>query len=105
MQRFSYNPDLLELKVQNVQFLNDVKNTRIERLTISMDSDAVDETLVNDLSTIISDNPGPTQVFFQIRDLETNSFVSLRSKDKTVDVSKALVNYIESHPQMQFHIN
>lgn len=105
VQRFSYNPDLLELKVQNVQFLNDVKNTRIERLTISMDSDAVDETMVNDLSTIISDNPGPTQVFFQIRDLETNSFVSLRSKDKTVDVSKALVNYIESHPQMQFHIN
>lgn len=104
VQRWN-NPNNLRLQIQNISFLNDVKENRIERFTIVMDSSIVDDTKVNDLATLVSENPGRTELYFQITDVENKESVLLRSADKAINLKRAFITYIEQHEGMSYHVN
>ena len=70
----------MEFKVQNVEYLQRVKEKAIDRITISMNTDLLDNQVVADLNEIIHSNPGKTQLFFQLRDSRGINHVLLRSK-------------------------
>ena len=99
------NGNYYDFKVQNIQFLQDVKEHRLEKITITINRNAIDDTLVNDLNTIISENPGKTQLYLQIIDEEHNTRLLLRSKNKEIDIKNNLISYIEANPAMQYSIN
>jgi DNA polymerase-3 subunit alpha len=99
------NSNQKELKVQNVEYLQSVKEKAIDSITISMISEELNEQMIADLSEIISENPGTTKLFFQLRNAQGNYRVLLRSKDYTVDVKHTLIDYIESHEMLDYSIN
>ena len=102
--RFQYS-DQMELKVKNVEFLQQIKDKALERITISMVTDQLDAETVNDLNEIISSHPGKTQLFFQLRDSQGKNHVLLHSKNRCVDVRHTLIDYIEKHEMLDYHIN
>jgi DNA polymerase-3 subunit alpha len=102
--RFQYS-DIMSLKVQSVEFLQNVKEKAVERITISMVTDMLNEQIVADLNEIISSHPGKTQLFFQLRDSLGKSHVLLRSKSNGVDVRHTLIDYIEKQESLDYHIN
>lgn len=84
----------------------DVKEKQIEKLTITVESDSVDATLVTDLETLMpQDREAKTQLFFRIHDVEHNAYILLRSNQRMVNVNKPLIQYIEDHPKMSYQIN
>ena len=99
------NSNQMELKVQNVEYLQRVKEKALDRITISMVADRLDEQVVADLNEIISSNPGKTKLFFQLRDSKGKNHVLLRSKAEGVDVRHVLIDYIESHDILDYQIN
>ena len=99
------NSTQMELKVQNVEYLQRVKEKALDRITISMVADRLDEQVVADLNEIISRNPGKTKLFFQLRDSKGQNHVLLRSKTGDVDVRHVLIDYIESHDVLDYQIN
>ena len=103
-QRFR-NSDMYELRIKNVEQLYDVKDKRIEKLTISIDASKVDETLVSELASIIDKHPGKTQLYLQLRDAVPQNNITLRSSLKTVDVDRKLLMFIESNKDMEYRIN
>jgi len=102
--RFLYS-DQMELKVQDVQYLQTVKENALDRLTITMTTDLLDEQIVEDLGELITSNPGKTKLFIQLVDSTGNSHVLMRSSSKYVDVKNALVNFIEKSPGLDYKIN
>ena len=102
--RFQYS-DILSLKVQNVEYLQNVKEKAVERITISLVTDMLDEQIVADLSEIITSHPGKTQLFFQLRDSLGKNHVLLHSKTCGVDVRHTLIDYIEKQEALDYHIN
>ena len=95
----------MEFKVQNVEYLQRVKEKAVERITISMNTDLLDNQVVADLNEIIHSNPGKTQLFFQLRDSRGINHVLLRSKTCGVDVRHTLIDYIEKVECLDYHIN
>ncbi len=105
MQRFR-NSEQKELKIQNVELLQSVKEKAIDSITISLVSDELDEQIVEELNELIVEHPGKTKLFFQLRDSLGKNHVLLRSPNKGVDVRHTLIDYIESHPNvMNYKIN
>ena len=102
--RFS-NSDQKELKVTNVELLQSVKEKAVDRITISMITDMLDEQIVEDLSELINSHPGKTKLFFQLRDSQGKNHVLLRSKNSGVDVRHTLIDYIDKHEMLDYHIN
>lgn len=94
-----------DLKIADIQYLQTVKDQRIEKFTITMDSTSIDETVVNDISTMLRNSPGSTQLYFQINDVTSNSYVLLRSKMGPISLKNKFMTYIEANPEMSYHVN
>jgi DNA polymerase-3 subunit alpha len=104
--RFQYNDNgPKDLKIGGVEFLQTIKERAIDRITISLLTDQLNDTIVADLTEIINDNPGKTKLFFQLRDSAGNHHVLLRSKREGIDVKNQLISYIESHEGLAYSIN
>ena len=99
-----YNEAIFDLNLKRIQLLADVKDTLIENITITMPLDKLTEEVVTDLTEIIHENPGKTDLFFRFFSTE-NMKVNLRAKAVKISVRKDLVNYISEHPGMSFEIN
>ena len=100
-----YNRGTYRLQISDIQYLQTVKEERIEKLTINLKADKVDAATVSDLTSMVSDNPGTTQLFFQIVNAENNRPVTLRSRLKGINVNRELIQYIETNEDMEYHIN
>ena len=94
-----------DLQISSIEYLQTVYDKRIERFTIFVDSNHIDETVVNDITTIVNSAPGNTRLYFNIRDIETNKSILLQSTRGTFTIKRDLVNYIESNPDMAYRVN
>ena len=102
--RFQYS-DQMELKVQDVQYLQAVKEKAIDRITITLSTDLLDEQVVTDLGELIAENPGKTKLYFRLVDRTGKGHVLMRSTSKYVDVKSTLVRFIEQTPALDYKIN
>ena len=94
-----------DLRVQDIQYMQTIKDSRLEKITISIDSSELTEDAVNDLTTLVEKKPGKAQFYIQVVDRKHNVSLMLRSRSHTVDVTKELISYVESNPYMSYHIN
>ena len=104
-QARQWKPDELELKITSMELLPDVKEGLIEKITILIPLSALDSTLVMELSSLIKDNPGTTELYFKVSDAEQNMYVDLISRPIKLSVSKDLVTFIKEKPELDFRIN
>lgn len=105
VQRFRYNEDLYDIRIQNVEFLSDVKDKRIEKLTIMFDTMSFDDTTMVDLSTVIRNNKGTVPLYFNVRDSDKKNTLLLYSKNNPVDINANFMSYLESNPDLTYKIN
>ena len=104
--RFSYNPDgPKDLGITGVEFLQTIKERAIDRITISMTADLLNDEVVTELGELIAAHPGKTNIFFQLHDLTGKNHVLLKSTTKMVDVKSELIQFIEQTPALDYKIN
>ena len=97
--------NFVDLHISEVQYMQTVKDNRIEKFTISFDRDAIDENMVNDIVSMVNESPGKTQLFFHIVDRKNHSKILLRSNTKTINLSRELLQYVESNDKLTYYIN
>jgi len=102
----------LNLKIIDIQYLQTVKERGIERITICLRADKIDDTVVNDLTTLITPalvkpkrNEPSTQIYIQIVDPETNRPITLHSRGLAINIQRDLIQYIEGRDDMTYRIN
>ncbi len=104
VQRFR-GSDMMEMRITDIQYLQTVKDTQIEKITISLDAARLDDTTVSDLVTIIKDRPGTTQLFFQVSETSNSKPFMLRSRKEKIDISKELISFIKGCEALDYKIN
>ncbi len=97
--------NLYEMRIGDIQYMHTVKEQRIDKLTIVINSDKIDSQLVTDLLTVVADNPGETALYFQIRDAEGNGVIHLRSKGRKVELTHQFVMFVEQNNDLNYFIN
>ena len=89
----------------NVEYLQTVKEKAIDRITISLKTDQLNDQIVAELNELITEHPGKTKLFFQLRDTSGRHHVLLRSRANMVDVRHSLIDYIERTEALSYQIN
>ena len=103
VQRFPNSP-YVNFVIGSIQFLDTVKEKHIDHITISMRSTDLDEQGVEELCSVLEENPGNVGVYFKIADAMTNTYVTLRSKTKNVKLTHELVSYLENNDKFVFGV-
>ena len=100
-----YDEKLYSFYVSDIQYLQTVKDNQIEKFTISFKGSSMTPETVDEISNIIADSPGNTELYFKITDTTQKNNVLLHAKDKTINVSNKLILYINSQENMSYQIN
>ena len=103
-QRFR-DSKFFDLRIQNIEYLQTIKDKAIDRITISLTAEELNDQVVEELNEIICDSPGQTKLFFSLHDSNGKNHVLLRSKNRCVDVKRNLISYIEQTPALDYKIN
>ena len=93
------------LQIGKIDFMADVKEDLIKRITIKIDLDKLDEESVSELNTHLNEQEGSTEVFFKVVDNEDQGHVMLQAKKCRISVKKSLLDYIDSNNAMEYRIN
>ena len=93
------------MRIQSIEYLQTVKDKRIERFTINVKSGAIDDEMVTDIMSMVADVPGNTELYFNINDEENNTNVLLLAKAGRIEVRQPLVHYVNEHESMSYTVN
>ena len=97
--------DFVDMRIESVSYLQTVKEKGIDRITINVDPTMVTDITVEELSTIVKDNPGNTQVYFNILQPGSSETVMMRSTIGGVNLVSELTDFIESDSALSFTVN
>lgn len=103
-QRFR-DSDLYELKIQNIEYLQTVKERDIERITIAIRVEELNENNMRELTEMLSEQKGNTDVFVQLVDTTNRYYILLRSGNHKINVDNKLISYLEGEPAFDYKIN
>ena len=104
-QRFR-DSNMYVLSVSDIQDLRTARETLIHKLIICMKSDALDDSLFRDLMGVISANKGKAQLAFRIIcGQERDAYVTVSSRTVFVRLSKELVDFLDSHPELTYKVS
>ena len=105
VQPKQWRQDELEVKINKIELLPDVKDKLIEKITISATLDALDETLLEELTSLLTEQAGNVELHFTIKDIENQMQANLISKNTKITVGKKLIRYLKNNPALDFIIN
>ena len=94
-----------EVRINTIELLPEVKDKLIEKLTVKAPLSAVNKEMIMELSSLIKDNPGNTELYFFICDDDGQMHVNLQSRTMKISVHKELVNFLKSQPLLDYKIN
>ena len=88
-----------------MELLSDVKDQLVEKITIILPLSAIESTLVNELSTLVSEQSGPTELYFKISDPDENMYIDFIARPVKLSVGKQLISFLNECPELEFRIN
>ena len=97
--------NFFSLQIKNVEYMQSVKEQRINRLTITLHARDINEVVTNDILSLANDSPGHTELFFNINDEENKANILLRAVKKKIEVTNHLVNFLEQQSNMSYQLN
>ena len=99
------NSSYVDLKLTRVRFLQSVKEQNIERITIYIDPLRLSKTTVEDLTTLVNDNPGDTQLYISLHRPDNKGEVLMRSGNKSINVTHEIIELIDDDQALSYTIN
>lgn len=100
-----FNENQLELKINSIQLLPDVKDSVIEKITITLPIHEMNATMVQELSILTKNNPGNSLLYFEVVDGEKNMKVELFARSIKINIRKELIDYLEQNDNIVFRVN
>ena len=97
-----YDPNRVDLTINSIELLQDVKDKVINSMTIDLPLSVLDKELVSDLDTLTA-QPGNVTLKFNLKDADTH--VSLSSAGRKINVTPELVNYLKEVRNLDVKFN
>ena len=104
-QQNRYMPERIDLVINSIELLQDVKDTAISSIRLTMPLTELDKEFVSDLDTL-TQVPGNAALKFELADLDsTDSKVNLTSASRKITVTTELMNYLKGRESIKVSFN
>ena len=94
-----------DLAIKKVEWLADVKDRKIQSITINARLEEIDVPLVTEILELVRNAVGESALQFNIYDASSAQKVTLSSRNSRIDVTHELIRYIDAHPALSYSIN
>ena len=97
-------PGSLEIKVQKIELLENVKENIFSTMKLKLDVNAINEELIANIESIFNTSQGKCSVEFFVEDPAENMSVKLFSKSQKIAVSTELMNELDKIGSMTYEL-
>ena len=101
VQPHPFRKEELELKVQSISLLGNVRDELLKSIELSLPIWAVSQKRISELEALFLANPGKVSVRFLVIDPDTKYSVTLFSRNIRVEVTNALMEAIQRFPYLE----
>ena len=105
IQPRKYDPKQFEIIVTQIDYMQTIKEKVIQGITITLNTDSLDDEKVSELCGLVDKNPGNTKLYFTLYDTQHDHMVRLESKCKNVTLDPELLDFIDTTEGMEYEIN
>ena len=103
-QRFK-DSKFFDFRIADIKLLQTVKEESIDKITLHVNVNDLNEELVDDLMSIVSANKGSTQLFLQVNDHINNTNFLMRAREREIELTHDFLSYIEQHENISYTVN
>lgn len=97
--------NVMDMRITDIRYLQTVKDEQVQKLTITLDAERLNDSVVSDLVTVIKNNPGQTELYFTVSEDHNSEPFSVRSYSEKVDLSRELMMFIKENEALGYKIN
>ena len=105
MEARKYNEKIFDFRISSIKLLPNEKDKLIENIRITVPIHDLDEPMINELSTLIKNNPGNSLLYFRVVDGSNNIALNLFSQNVRLKITKELIDYLSESETIDFKIN
>ncbi len=95
VQMHPFRPDSVELKINSMVQLGEMRDTMIKTVTLHMAIESLSSEMIGELTRNVDESKGSTELKIKLYDSSTDTTLSLISKSRKVMLSRALTDYLE----------
>ncbi len=100
-----YREDELEFSISKISLLSSVKDELIKSITLKIDPENINREMISELSQLVNENKGETELIFMFLDREDRISLPMFSRTLRVRLNNEFVSYLEDHPSVEFKVN
>ena len=93
------------MKIGKIDFLSEIKEKKIEKITINVSLEKLTEDCLEELIAMIKESSGNTAVYVNVKDNENKTNIPLISRTHTINVTKELTDFLEDKGMFSYAIN
>ena len=99
-----YDPTRVQLSIGDIQYLSDVKDDLIQKITIHLNADKLTDDVVISLKEALAREEGNVSVEFIFHNSEGHS-LTMKPKDLKIKVTRPLLDYLRETDGLDYNIN
>ena len=99
-----YDPTRVQLSIGEIQYLGDIKDNLIQKLTIHLNADMLTEDSVLMLSETLKQEPGHVALEFVLSNSEGHT-LSMKPSELKIKVTRSLLDFLREQDGMEYTIN
>jgi DNA polymerase-3 subunit alpha len=105
VQKKKYREDELEFHIKTINLLSSVKDELIRSVTIKINPEDITKELINELTTLVNENKGSTELKFLFYDAEDKVSLSMFSRSLRVRLNNELLSFLDDYPGLEYKVN
>jgi len=99
-----YRPGTMELQIQSMMLLDEVRKTMTKRIHLALTLDKVTEEFASFVVDNVQKYPGSTELIISVKDLDNEMQIKMKSQNKKILLSDELITYIQEHEEIMYSI-
>jgi DNA polymerase-3 subunit alpha len=104
-RKFREKEEVIEFKIKTINLLSSVKDDLIKSVTVRIKVEDVTGELIREISEILKDNQGETELKFLFYDSEDKISLLMFSRNIRIRLNNELISFLEDHPSLDYKIN
>ena len=93
------------MQLKSIDLLSEVKDKLVEKITLNVPLENLTTNMVQDLAEIVRECPGESELYFNVHSSTDNMSTLLFSRKVKISVLNPLINFFDSHPEIEITVN
>ena len=104
-QARKWDPTKFDFVVDSIELMPEIKDDMVKSITISFDVMSLTDEFYATIMDYIERHPGKSKLIFKIKDYEHEFSLELSSKNRDIEVTQELLDYIKEIENIEYKLN